>query len=111
MFPSFLRTAKAEILKPARWHFTVYASWDSGDPIYDTPTANEEFRGVFESLLTAGGLPKQSVALKMMAPREFLFASGAPSQLVSMVLNTAAADGAEYLYQGAHGVYLFISFN
>ena len=99
MFPSFLRTAKAEILKPAHWHFTVYASWDSGDPIYDTPTANVEFRGVFESLLAAGGLPKESVALKMIAPREFPFASGAPSQVVSMALNTAVVDGAEYLYQ------------
>ena len=99
MLPSFIRTTKAQILKPALWHFTIYASWDYGDPMYDTPAANAAFRKRFEALLAAGGLPKTSVGLKMMAPREFPFASGAPSQLVSMVLNTAAGDGAEYLYQ------------
>tara|TARA_B110000208_G_scaffold180318_1_gene229883 strand:+ start:1938 stop:3467 length:1530 start_codon:yes stop_codon:yes gene_type:complete len=101
LLPSFIETTSAEIAQTSRWSFAIYASWDSGDPVYDASSgAHDRFRAAFAKQMRAAGLSPDAVTLKLFHPSEFQFPSGAPSQLVSKVLAIAALEhGADYLYQ------------
>ena len=53
--------------------------------MYDSPAARAEFQAAFKMRLQIGGVPPESIALKMLSFAEWVFPSGAPSQVVSMV--------------------------